>query len=467
MSSKHWMLVSGVIACLLGEALNGTAQAAPWGDTGNVHERVKLQRQADRGEIDRSVTTWPMMLTETERGGSASVTVSGTTGPAFLRGYGNQPRESGELTLGAEWQSDHFAGRLQVTGVADPEDDQAVRGDGSYLAGMVGNWMLGAGLIDRWWGPGWQSSLILSNNARPVPAVWLNRRDPKAFETPWLSWIGPWQITAFLGQLEEERAVPDPYLAGMRLTIRPIDGLDIGFSRTFIIGGEGRSSSFSTFWDALIGDDNTDDAADDPSNQLGAIDVRYGFAFGEHTASVYTQMMGEDEAGALPSRKSWLFGVDWTTALAGMEQQWYLEATDTLADHLTGSGMKDISYEHRVYQTGYRYRGRNMATSIEADTQAVTFGMYNFTDQGQQLGLALSWLDLTGKDDTRVINPDPDVRYSVPGRDQERVVLTASFLQPLPLGTLGLYGELMNDEIELIDGERDQWSAGASWTLTF
>jgi hypothetical protein len=253
----------------------------------------------------------------------------------------------------------------------------------------------------------------------------------------------------------------------MRLTFRPLNGLDIGFSRTFVIGGEGRSSSPGTFWDAFIGDDNTDDPDDDHSNQLGAIDIRYGFAIGDHTASVYTQMMGEDEAGALPSRKSWMFGVDWTTAMAGMDQQWYLEATDTLADNLTGSGMPDITYEHRVYQTGYRYRGRNLATSIEADSQAVTLGMYNFSQQGQQLGLALTWLDLTGKDDTRVINPDPDIRYSVPGRDQERLVLSASFQQPLPVGTLGLYTELMDDEIELIDGERDQWSAAASWTLSF
>ena len=26
-------------------------------------------------------------------------------------------------------------------------------------------------VTDRWWGPGWDGSLILSNNARPIPAI--------------------------------------------------------------------------------------------------------------------------------------------------------------------------------------------------------------------------------------------------------------------------------------------------------
>ncbi len=42
--------------------------------------------------------------------------------------------------------------------------------DGSYLGVNVGNFMLSAGYIERWWGPGWDGSLILSTNARPIPA---------------------------------------------------------------------------------------------------------------------------------------------------------------------------------------------------------------------------------------------------------------------------------------------------------
>ncbi|HBC34390.1 MAG TPA: capsule assembly Wzi family protein, partial [Marinobacter adhaerens] len=40
--------------------------------------------------------------------------------------------------------------------VADPLDGEEFRLDGSYVAATAGNWVLGVGAIDRWWGPGWQ-----------------------------------------------------------------------------------------------------------------------------------------------------------------------------------------------------------------------------------------------------------------------------------------------------------------------
>jgi hypothetical protein len=47
------------------------------------------------------------------------------------------------------------------------------RADGSYLGVNFGNFMLSAGLMERWWGPGWDGGLILSTNARPIPSVTL------------------------------------------------------------------------------------------------------------------------------------------------------------------------------------------------------------------------------------------------------------------------------------------------------
>jgi len=46
--------------------------------------------------------------------------------------------------------------KLSATVVADPDDDRELRPDGSYLAMSLGNWMVSAGYLDRWWGPGWQ-----------------------------------------------------------------------------------------------------------------------------------------------------------------------------------------------------------------------------------------------------------------------------------------------------------------------
>lgn len=493
MSKKHWIKVGGAVACLP----FATLQAAPWVDSNDPRARFNIQQLADQGHLNRTVTTWPLMWStvesglaeslgtpsrqrqinqtylrllhqkQTAPGMTTSLSLAGVTEPTFIRGFYAAPREVGELSLRLEWQSDFWAVGVNPILTVDPEDDESFRLDGSYLAVNLSNWTLGAGSVDRWWGPGWQSSLILSNNARPVPAVWLTRRDARSFELPLLNWLGPWQLTTLLGQLEQERHIPEAKFFGMRFTFRPVQGLDIGLTRTLQIGGEGRSESASTFFDAFIGRDNPSNNDVDPSNQLGAVDFRYGFQLGENTMGVYGQMMGEDEAGGFPSRKSWLFGIDWTSQLIGHQQQWFIEGSDTLADNLLGGAIPDISYEHRVYRSGYRYRGRNMASTFEGDSQAITAGVFNFLPDGRHLGLALSWLDLRGKGPDRVSNPDPSVQYYVPGKDQELVVITASYRQPLPVGTLDISAQLSDKELVLIGEELSQWSLGASWQITF
>ena len=107
----------------------------------------------------------------------------GTNQPSTLRGFADTPREEGELALRASWLSDHFALNLRARCVADPDDDKKFRADGSYLGVNVGNFMISAGFMERWWGPGWDGSLILSTNARPIPSLTLERNYTDPFKT--------------------------------------------------------------------------------------------------------------------------------------------------------------------------------------------------------------------------------------------------------------------------------------------
>lgn len=467
MTLKHWALVGGAVACLSVITVN----AAPWTKVGDAYERHQLQKRADSGSLNHTVTTWPVMKDSVglarNNGLSAGLAISGSTENEFITGYASVESQEGMLAASAEYDGSWWAAGINAQLVANPSDDDAARLDGSYLALFPGNWVLGAGAVERWWGPGWQNSLILSNNARPAPGVWLSRHRETPFETPWLSWLGPWQITATVSQLEGEREVADPLLVGFRGTFRPIEGLDIGLTRTFIFGGDGRSASFSTFWDAFAGNDNPRDAAEDPSNQLGAVDVRYGFEVGEQTASIYGQMMGEDEAGGFPSRKSWLFGVDATTSLWGREQRWYLEGADTLADNLFGSPMEDIAYEHRVYRTGYRYKGRNLAASIDSDSQILTLGYFDFLSDGNTIGASVSYVDFTGNPPSRVTVPDSEVTYFYSSRDQAVMLFGGFWEFGTEYGKVRLSGQIAEDKIAVRSRELDQWSLSARWSYGF
>ncbi|WP_303292784.1 capsule assembly Wzi family protein [Marinobacter sp. ST-43] len=490
--SRRRQLITAGVMLAASTALN----AAPWLEPGDARARHSLQKLADRGHYDKGVTTWPVMWADIDSGVSNSIAAdagavssqaaylnfereqlgspgvrfeiqaSGSTEATSIRGFASQPKEKGELSVNLQWQGEYVALGVKPSVVANASDDETLRLDGSYLAATPGNWVVGAGAIERWWGPGWQSAMVLSTNARPMPAVWLNRKDTSAPESDWLKWIGPWNLTVFAGEMEEERIVSDIRLVGMRLNLRPIQGLDLGFTRAIMFGGEGYPGGFSTFWDAFIGNDNSYDGSD-PGNQIGAIDIRYGFPVEDQAMSVYMEMMGEDEAGYIPSRKSWLFGVDWTSQLLGADQQWFFEFTNTLADDIVGEAIPNYAYGHFRYRTGYQYYGRNMGSTFDGDAEALTAGLFHFLPDGSNVSLALTYADLNNDGGNRVSQPDNDIFYFAPDGAQKVAIVKAGYGTEVLKGWLDLNLQATDKKIELLGGEQDQWTASASWTYRF
>lgn len=488
MTLKHWALVSGAVACLSSVGV-AHVHASPWIEPGDAYGRFRVQQAVDMGLLDATVTAWPLARSNVrntrqhdsvmarelwevlggDTGGAASLTVSGATDPDFIRDFGGSTRTSGELGLTMEYIGDAWAAALSPSYIPDPTDNEEIALDGSYLATTFSNWTAGAGYIDRWWGPGWQSSLILSDNARPAPSVWLNRRNTDTSSSPWLSWLGPWQASGFVARLENDRYVSEANLVGMRLNFRPVEGLEVGLSRLIQWGGYGQPESLSSFWDAFTGNDNygSDGEEADPGNQLGGVDLRYGFSVNGHTLGLYTQVVGEDEAGYLPSRKVYLFGVDWTSSLLGAHQQWYLEGVDTISDDLFGGdGRANYAYEHFNYRSGMRYLGKNIANTFDGDARAVTLGAYHFPSSRVQWHAALTWADLNRNGGNRFNKGGgDDIDYFVPAFNQEVVMLQVSHTRPLPIGEITFQAALLSDDIVLADDRVSELSGAVSWTL--
>lgn len=482
MSLKHWFRVCGAVACLT-TFPQMMALAAPWVGPGDARARYEAVKSADRGASDRTFTTWPVMWPNIEKKAGylnfeydktgapdsrAEMTIAGQTETPFVSGFEPVLSGDGRVAFTAQWQWNRWAVGVSGSGIADEDDNQSVRADGSYVATTLGNWVLGAGQIDRWWGPGWHSSLILSNNARPIPAFFINRSDARAPSSDWLSWIGPWDFTMMAGQLEGRRAQPDAKYLGMRLTFRPVSGLDIGLSRAIIFGGRHRPESGSVILDALIGRDNSQDGADqDPGNQIAAVDVRYGWeAFGQ-TVGVYTQMAGEDEAGAFPARKSWLFGVDATSQWFGAEQQWYAEYVNTVADDLFGDALPNVTYEHFQYRSGYNHFGRAIGSSFGGDSKALTLGGYHFLPGGGEVSATVSLADINVDGSARVVTPGNEIFYFVPQSRTKTTIVGLGYATHLFNGWLQLRAQLQDKEIEFVSGARDRWSLGGQWTYRF
>lgn len=372
---------------------------------GDARLRHEVQLLADSGVIEAPVTGWP--IPESDLGDLASPPPSVADAPLLaaidrlnrrrmaagawtfglgaageaprIRGYGHAPREELETSIAVAAERGRLSVDLELAYADDPSDGREWRADGSRVDLALGNWLLAASAAERWWGPGRDGSLILSNNARPIPALVLQRRRALPFEPRWLAWIGPWTTQLIWGQLEGNRDRGNARYTALRVGLRPHQRLEIGLSRAAQWCGDGRPCGFDTFVELLSGvRDNVGDNTrleDEPGNQLAGYDLRFRYA---DRQAFYMQWIGEDEQNGLPSAYTALLGVETWGRLGGNGASFraHLEYADTACSAITDSEPNlGCAYNHGVYSDGYRYRGRAIGHAIDGDGRLLTLGL--------------------------------------------------------------------------------------------
>ncbi len=475
--------IDRTVVAALGVMSFGSFAAAgePWIAPGNVQVRHDVQLLVDSGVIDLPMSAWPIAASDLanalsalstaragEGGGEGSaapsltlaqqaaisrlralaregnatlgVEVGAAARPTQLRTFADTPREEGELSVyAAGFVGERFGGRLQATGAVDPDDDRPGRLDGSYIAGKFGNWIVTAGQQDRWWGSGWEGSLILSNNARPVPEIALDRAVSMPFETKWLSWIGPWRLTTFFGQMEGSRNdYAHPVFWGMRVSARPLDGLEIGLERTAQLCGEGRSCTWDDFWNMFSGNDNAGenvDPADEPGNQLASWDIRWASPIGDWNYALYNQHTGETIDNQIPrpyrslellgletwgdgpgGGSSWRAGFEWSNTRCGGTEN--------------GEKLWDCAYNNTIFTDGYRYYGRAIGHSMDGDGDMYSARYISVDSEANTLTVVARYSRIN---QNRV---EPDTIHSVAQGAEDWISLDLSYRRVLRSGWL-------------------------------
>jgi hypothetical protein len=203
------------------------------------------------------------------------------------------------------------------------------------------------GYLERWWGPGWQGSLILGSNARPLPSIALDRNESTPFDVPVLRWLGPWRFSTFMGQFESDRDYRRRCCSACAPR-SPAPTLQVAASRTAQWCGDGRPCDLDTFWDLLAGNDNDQDLAEQPGNQLAGFDLRWSWPGARVPLALYAQAIGEDEAGFMPSKYLGLFGLEVWGDLAGGSWRVHAEYADTACDFLSAADF-GCAYTNGIY----------------------------------------------------------------------------------------------------------------------
>ncbi len=432
--------------------------AEPWIDTSDIYLKAYIQLLADTGHIITPVTTYPLMWHDIARDlkktNQSNLTTNQKNAYRYINhqfklakknqtrikvqtgienkrftSFGDQVSDKNSISVHSSIMFENFAAKFAPSYTHNPQDGEKTRLDESYVAGFIGNWVVSLGRQNRWYGPTWDTSLSLTNNARPITALAISRKSAIPFTFPFTELEVPWTVTSFMGQMDDNRTVKNTLLWGFRLNLKPFKNLELGITRIAQWGGDGHSQDLSTFWNVLTGRTNcgVDDLVCDennpnPANQQAGYDLRYSFNLFDVPMSFYGQKFAEDgKEGTLNylTKAQPQVGFDAHLTILGKPSTVFIELADSLADCGKRDKIGDCYYEHSSYKTGMRYNGRTIGSTYDNDAKTYILGTISQLSTNTRLTTKLRYLDLNydnsdkAPDDPIIGNPVTSIAEQV------------------------------------------------------
>jgi len=390
--------------------------AEPWVNSGDERTRHHLQVLSDSSKLNLPLTTWPIMWSGIKRGldhihveslneaelwsyrylrhhleramrnTGSTIRIKGSSLPTnALSGFSDDTREGSEASVSLNLSGENYALKVSNSYINDPVTGNSNRLDGSYFAYTYKNWAFGVGKIDRWWGPGWQGSALLTQSARPVSSVFFQRKDTAAKSFDSFGWLGSWDLTAFLGELSDKRSnIDDPRLAGARFTFKPFHFAEFGISRTRMSGGN------------VLPNTNLSEEYLDSSYQLTAFDWRVGKSLSNFQLGLYQQLARKNSDATSSTDEASILGMEMGLTVLGLNSRLSLERQST-------TNNASSIFDDPLFSNGYRYHGKPIATAIDSAAKTITLRLDHYFDTGQQFSWQLGKASLN--DDNIALEP--------------------------------------------------------------
>lgn len=390
--------------------------AAPWVDTSDNYLRQSLQTLSQAGIISGPVNTYPLMwknlvadlaqadeqsvaelrfalahvraaLHASQHSYIAGVKLKASSDPSLYQSFGESYFEQSSVSVFKEYLGDNWAAKTQLNyrNTEEGNTEQSMTYDGSYLALIAGNWVLAVDQLPVWWGPGQQTSLLLSNNARPIPSVRLSRHSWQASETSLFSWLGPWSFTSYLGQGEHQSTPRQIKHFGARFSARPLPQLELGFSRVSQWGGNTLQNGPGAFADMLLLRSGSDDNADN----MASFDLTFHTRLAGWPLSLYSELADDNSGGKL-TKPLQLYGA---RSYFGSETAVHTLSLEWSDSYIRCDGRPqagNCAYEGELYPQGYRRYGRVIGSGYGADAQVLSAGYRYQTFDGFSWAATLS-----------------------------------------------------------------------------
>ena len=276
-------------------------------------------------------------------------------------GFGERKgSKSGVKTFGQITSKDVSA-KVQVNYTDDAIDGKYINYYGSHVAILLDNWSASLEQLNYWWGPGNEQALLLSNHAAPMKAVRLSRANTDYQGPSFLSFIGPWQITAIAAKQKPNlTSKKKGDFWGIRLSSMPLAGLEVAFSSTasdFIFHSDEQQPELHT------------------KQRLTSLDAKYSSVIQGVPFAVYAELAGENDKGLLTDNTNYTIGVESYMSDAQYRAKGFIEISDTLVDCQAEQASFQCNFT--TPETGGDYTNRNqwLGAAMGPQAKSITLGI--------------------------------------------------------------------------------------------
>jgi hypothetical protein len=263
--------------------------------------------------------------------------LEGNEGTRYHEGHNGQFQFASEAYL-----ADVASLLLEPLLLYQPGQGEKLRLNKGYIKLGGGGLELELGRDADWLGPGNRTAITLSNNPRNLDQAKLWSPEPIR-----LWFLGDVKYALIVSRLDRtitNGAERQPWFYALKLSVKPLETLEIGFNLGRQQGGPGVNDSIGDNIRGLLGGTNADN-----SNSVAGFDLRLRLPWLRNTI-LYGEFSGEDTAAFWPIVESYVAGI-------------YIP-------NLTSDGRNELRFEyyqgnsilstHWMFPEGYLYKGMNL-----------------------------------------------------------------------------------------------------------
>jgi hypothetical protein len=234
----------------------------------------------------------------------------------------------------------------------------------AYASFSHHNWQFVAGRQSLSWSATPDGAMLWSNNAAPITMLRIVNAEPLEPEG-FLGILGQVRIDQFVGRLSGHWYTSNPFVLGQKLTIKPVSFLELGFGRTFLLGGgPGSAVTIGNLARGLFALKGADGSV--PGDDRSEFDWNLRVPGLRNYVVFYGDSFADDDGLPLqnPARNPWRPGI-YLTRFPGLSKlDLHFDAVSTVQAGIPNSGLRDLNYWNQTYRDGYTNDGFLIGNSV-------------------------------------------------------------------------------------------------------